>query len=36
MNLQALEGSPLKGHKVKIFAALLHTHLAGLYFRLCN
>lgn len=26
---QGLENSPLEGHKVKVFAALLHTHLAG-------
>ncbi|CAH3166161.1 unnamed protein product [Porites evermanni] len=25
----ALEKSPLQGHKIKIFAALLHTHYAG-------
>jgi len=26
---QGLEKSPLEGQKVKVFAALLHTHLAG-------
>ena len=26
---QGLENSPLEGRKVKLFAALLHTHLAG-------
>lgn len=26
---QGLENSPLEGQKVKVFAALLHTHLAG-------